>query len=92
MGGLVLFYTSRVSCKGRMTREELISSLKHSWRFVVCEALELPALAQGVDANAACIQAEGRNRHSQGRTPATVVSGKRAKEQSYEAGRTTDGQ
>ena len=41
MGCLVLFYTSRVICKGRLTMEEIIFSLKHYWRFVDCEALEL---------------------------------------------------
>jgi hypothetical protein len=45
MGCLVLFYASRVLCKGRMTIEEIISSLKHYWRFVDCEALELKALS-----------------------------------------------
>ena len=49
MGCLVLFYTSRVICKGRLTMEEIIFSLKHYWRFVDCEALELKALSQGVD-------------------------------------------
>ena len=34
MGCFVLFYTSRVICKGRLTMEELIFSLKHYWRFV----------------------------------------------------------
>ena len=34
MGCLVLFYTSRVICKGRLTMEEIIFSLKHYWRFV----------------------------------------------------------
>jgi hypothetical protein len=29
MGCLVLFYTSRVICKGRLTMEEIIFSLKH---------------------------------------------------------------
>jgi hypothetical protein len=53
MGCLVLFYTSRVVCKGRLTMEELIFSLKHYWRFVDCEALELTALSQGVDEKAA---------------------------------------
>jgi hypothetical protein len=48
MGCLVLFYTSRVICKGRLTMEEIIFSLKHYWRFVDCEALELQALSQGV--------------------------------------------
>ena len=36
MGCLVLFYTSRVICKGRITMEEIIFSLKHYWRFVDC--------------------------------------------------------
>jgi hypothetical protein len=48
MGCFVLFYTSRVICQGRMTMEEIIFSLKHYWRFVDCEALELKALSQGV--------------------------------------------
>jgi hypothetical protein len=45
MGCLVLFYTSRVMCKGRLTMEEIIFSLKHYWHFVDCEALELTALS-----------------------------------------------
>jgi len=53
MGCFVLFYTSRVICKGRLTMEEIIFSLKHYWRFVDCEALELQALSQGVDEKAA---------------------------------------
>jgi hypothetical protein len=53
MGCLVLFYTSRVLCKGRLTMEEIIFSLKHYWRFVDCEALELKALSQGADEKAA---------------------------------------
>jgi hypothetical protein len=53
MGCLVLFYTSRVLCKGRLTMEEILFSLKHYWRFVDCEALELTALSQGVDEKAA---------------------------------------
>jgi hypothetical protein len=53
MGCLVLFYTSRVICKGRLTMEEIIFSLKHYWRFVDCEALELKALSQGLDEKAA---------------------------------------
>ena len=52
-GCLVLFYTSRVICKGRMTMEEIIFNLKHYWRFVDCEALELKALSQGMDEQAA---------------------------------------
>jgi hypothetical protein len=53
MGCLVLFYTSRVICKGRLTMEEIIFSLKHYWRFVDSEALELKALSQGVGGKAA---------------------------------------
>src|SRR3954468_10956101 len=53
MASFVLFYTSRVICKGRLTMEEIIFSLKHYWRFVDCEALELKALSQGMDEKAA---------------------------------------
>jgi hypothetical protein len=53
IGCFVLFYTSRVVCKGRLTMEEIIFSLKHYWRFVDSEALELKALSQGVDEKAA---------------------------------------
>ena len=53
MGCLVLFYTSRVIAKGRLTMEEIIFSLKHYWLFVDSEALELKALSQGVDEKAA---------------------------------------
>ena len=45
IGCLVLFYTSRVICKGRLTMEELIFSLKHYWRFVDSEVFELKALS-----------------------------------------------
>jgi hypothetical protein len=44
MGGFVLFYTSRVICKGALTMEAIIFSLKHYWRFVEMEALELQAV------------------------------------------------
>jgi hypothetical protein len=53
MGCFVLFYTSRVICKGRLTMEEIIFSLKHYWRFVDSAALELQALSQGMDEKAA---------------------------------------
>ena len=53
MGCFVLFYTSRVVCKGRLTMEEVIFSLKHYWRFVDSEVLELTALSQGMDEKAA---------------------------------------
>jgi hypothetical protein len=52
MGCLVLFYTSRVVCKGRLTMEEILFSLKHYWRFVDCEALALKALSWGMDEKA----------------------------------------
>jgi hypothetical protein len=45
MASFVLFYTSRVICKGRLTMEEIIFSLKHYWRFVDVESLELQALS-----------------------------------------------
>jgi hypothetical protein len=45
IGCLVLFYTSRVICKGQLTMEEIIFSLKHYWRFVNSGALELQALS-----------------------------------------------
>jgi len=53
MGCLVLFYASRVICKGRLTMEEIIFSLKHYWRFVDSEALELQALSWRVNEKAA---------------------------------------
>jgi hypothetical protein len=53
MGCLVLFYTSRVICKGRLTMEEIIFGLKHYWRFVDSEALDLKALSWGADEKAA---------------------------------------
>jgi hypothetical protein len=53
MASFVLFYTSRVICKGRLTMEEIIFSLKHYWRFVDSEALELKALAWEMSREAA---------------------------------------
>ena len=53
MGCFVLMYTSRVVCQGQLTMEEIIFSLKHYWRFVDSEALELKALSQGVNEKAA---------------------------------------
>ena len=49
MGCFVLMYTSRVVCQGQLTMEEFIFSLKHYWRFVDCEPLELQALSQRAD-------------------------------------------
>jgi hypothetical protein len=45
MASFILFYTARVICKGRLTMEAMIFSLKHYWRFVDVEALELQALS-----------------------------------------------
>src|SRR5215470_8143016 len=53
MGCFVLMYTSRVVCQGQLTMEEIIFSLKHYWRFVDSEPLELKALSQGMDEKAA---------------------------------------
>jgi hypothetical protein len=48
MGSFILFYTARVICKGRLTMEEIIFALKHYWRFVEFEPLELQALSYGI--------------------------------------------
>jgi hypothetical protein len=53
MGCFVLMYTSRVVCQGQLTMEEIIFSLKHYWRFVDSEALDLQALSWEVDEKAA---------------------------------------
>jgi hypothetical protein len=53
MASFILFYTSRIICKGYLTMEEIIFSLKHYWRFVTVEALELQALSQPLSGKAA---------------------------------------
>ena len=53
MASFILFYTSRIICKGGMTMEEIIFSLKHYWRFVDVEALELQTLSYGLSTKAA---------------------------------------
>ena len=45
MACFILFYTTRVICKGQMTMEEIVFSLKHYWRFVDSEVLELQGLS-----------------------------------------------
>ena len=45
MGSFILFYTARVICKGCLTMEEILCSLKHYWRLVDLEALGLQALS-----------------------------------------------
>jgi hypothetical protein len=49
MGCLVLFDTTRIICKGRLTMEEIIFRLKYYWRFVDSEALELQGLSWGAE-------------------------------------------
>ena len=41
MASLVLYYTSRVLFKGRVTMDEMIFHLKHHWSSVDCQELEL---------------------------------------------------
>jgi hypothetical protein len=53
MGCFILFYTTRVICKGELTMEEVVFSLKHYWRFVDSEALELQGLSQSSKRKAA---------------------------------------
>jgi hypothetical protein len=45
LAGLVLLYTARVIFKRRVTMEEIVFSLKHHWRFLDSEPLELRALS-----------------------------------------------
>jgi DDE superfamily endonuclease len=45
MASFVLYYTSRVLFKGRVTMEEMIFNLKHHWSSVDCQGLELYGLA-----------------------------------------------
>ena len=53
LAGLVLLYTSRVLYKGRVTMEALVFSLKHHWRFLTSETLELQGLSWGLPLEAA---------------------------------------
>ena len=41
MASFILYYTSRVIFKGRVTMDEMVFNLKHHWSSVNCEALEL---------------------------------------------------
>ena len=45
MACLVLFYTSRVIFKGKVTMGEIVFNLKHHWSSVDCKALELYGLS-----------------------------------------------
>lgn len=53
LAGLVLLYTARMLCKGRVTMEAIGFSLKHYWRFLDSERLELHALSWDLPAEAA---------------------------------------
>jgi len=53
LAGLVLMYTARVLFKGRVTMEELLFSLKHYWRFLESECLELHRLSWDLRVEAA---------------------------------------
>jgi hypothetical protein len=53
LAGLVLLYTARILCKGRVTMEEMRFSLKHHWRFLNSEPLELHALSWDLSLEAA---------------------------------------
>ena len=41
MASFILYYTSRVIFKGRVTMDEMVFNLKHHWSSVTCEELEL---------------------------------------------------
>jgi len=40
LAGLGLLYTARVLFKGQVTREEIVFSLTHYWRFLTSKPLE----------------------------------------------------
>ena len=53
LAGLVLLYTARFCLKGRVTMEKIVFSLKHHWRFLTSESLELHALSWNLSLEAA---------------------------------------
>jgi hypothetical protein len=53
LAGLVLMYTARVLFKGRVTMEEILFSVKHYWRFLDSELLELQRLSWDLPSEAA---------------------------------------
>lgn len=53
LAGLVLLYTVRILCKGRVTMEKMLFSLKHHWRFLNSEPLALHALSWDLSLEAA---------------------------------------
>jgi hypothetical protein len=53
LAGLVLLYTARILCQGRVTMETIVFSLKHHWRFLTSESLELHGLSWNLSLEAA---------------------------------------
>jgi hypothetical protein len=53
IAGVVLLYTARVLFKGKVTMEEIVFSLKHHWRFLDSELLELQGLSWDLRGKAA---------------------------------------
>jgi hypothetical protein len=51
--GLVLLYTACVVCRAKVTMEEILFSLKHYWRFLDSELLELFARSRDLYVDAA---------------------------------------
>lgn len=45
MASFILYYTSRVVFKGRVTMDEMVFHLKHHWASVTCEELELSGVS-----------------------------------------------
>jgi hypothetical protein len=53
LAGLVLLYAARFCLKSRVTMEAIVFSLKHHWRFLTSEPLEMHALSWGLNLRAA---------------------------------------
>jgi hypothetical protein len=53
LAGLVLLYTARFCLKSRVTMEAIVFSLKHHWRFLTSEPLEMHALSWDLNLRAA---------------------------------------
>jgi DDE superfamily endonuclease len=47
IASFLLYYTSRIILKGRVTMDEIIFNLKHHWSSVDCQELDLYGLSQG---------------------------------------------
>jgi hypothetical protein len=53
LAGMVLLYTARMVLKGQVTREEMVFSLTHHWRFLNSRTLDLHALSWEISLEAA---------------------------------------